>query len=114
MKRLKERFPGKIVRDDQKNKNVLNQLKKYLKVNSIVLIVSWISEGPRFRKKSGQHWQEFPTAEPDPTVTLRRRWPSQSLSGRRKCKWPEFHSVDHSLPQSDRGAMADWADLATE
>jgi O-6-methylguanine DNA methyltransferase len=31
MKRLKERFPGKIVRDDRRNKNVVNQLKKYLK-----------------------------------------------------------------------------------
>ncbi len=31
MKRLKERFPGKIVRNDQKNRRVLNQLKKYLK-----------------------------------------------------------------------------------
>ena len=31
MKRLKERFPGKIVRDDQKNRGVLNQLQKYLK-----------------------------------------------------------------------------------
>ena len=31
LKRLKERIPGKIIRDDRKNKNVLNQLKKYLK-----------------------------------------------------------------------------------
>jgi O-6-methylguanine DNA methyltransferase len=31
LKRLRERFPGKIVRNDQKNRNVLNQLKKYLK-----------------------------------------------------------------------------------
>src|SRR4030042_5817921 len=31
LKRLKERFPGKIVRDDRKNRNVVNQLKKYLK-----------------------------------------------------------------------------------
>ena len=30
LKRLKERYPGKIVRDDQKNRNVLKQLKKYL------------------------------------------------------------------------------------
>jgi O-6-methylguanine DNA methyltransferase len=29
-KRLKERFPGKIIRDDRKNRNVLDQLKKYL------------------------------------------------------------------------------------
>jgi O-6-methylguanine DNA methyltransferase len=28
--RLKEKFSGEIVRNDQKNKNVLNQLKKYL------------------------------------------------------------------------------------
>ncbi len=31
LKRLKERFPGKIIRDDRKNRGVLNQLKKYLK-----------------------------------------------------------------------------------
>ena len=31
LKRLKERFPGKMIRDDQKNREVLNQLKKYLK-----------------------------------------------------------------------------------
>lgn len=31
LSRLKERFPGKIVRNDQKNRNVLNQLKKYVK-----------------------------------------------------------------------------------
>ena len=31
LKRLKKRFPGEIIKDDRKNKNVLNQLKKYLK-----------------------------------------------------------------------------------
>lgn len=31
LKRLKDRFPGKIVRDDRKNKEVLSQLNKYLK-----------------------------------------------------------------------------------
>jgi O-6-methylguanine DNA methyltransferase len=31
LSRLKERFPGKIVRDHQKNKDFLGQLKKYLK-----------------------------------------------------------------------------------
>jgi len=31
LKRLKKRFTEEIIRDDQKNKNVLNQLKKYLK-----------------------------------------------------------------------------------
>ena len=31
LKRLKERFPGEIIRDDRKNKAVLSQLKKYLK-----------------------------------------------------------------------------------
>jgi len=31
LKRLKERFPGEIIRDDQKNRDILNQLKKYLK-----------------------------------------------------------------------------------
>jgi O-6-methylguanine DNA methyltransferase len=31
LKRLTKRFPGEIVRNDQKNRNVLNQLGKYLK-----------------------------------------------------------------------------------
>lgn len=31
LKRLRERFPGKIIRDDGKNKEALSQLKKYLK-----------------------------------------------------------------------------------
>jgi methylated-DNA-[protein]-cysteine S-methyltransferase len=31
LKRLKERFPGMIIRDDRKNKEVLSQLKEYLK-----------------------------------------------------------------------------------
>jgi methylated-DNA-[protein]-cysteine S-methyltransferase len=31
LKRLKEKFSGKTVRDDQKNKEVLSQLKRYLK-----------------------------------------------------------------------------------
>ena len=31
LKRLKERFHGKIIRDDRKNREVLSQLKKYLK-----------------------------------------------------------------------------------
>jgi O-6-methylguanine DNA methyltransferase len=31
LKRLKERFPGKIVRDDRKHRDILNQLRKYLK-----------------------------------------------------------------------------------
>jgi len=31
LSRLKERFPGKIIRDNRKNRNVVNQLKKYMK-----------------------------------------------------------------------------------
>jgi len=30
LKRLKERFPGEIIRDDRRNKEVLSQLEKYL------------------------------------------------------------------------------------
>ena len=33
LKRLRERFLGKIIKDDRKNRNVVNQLKKYLKGN---------------------------------------------------------------------------------
>src|SRR4030042_1287857 len=31
LRRLKERFPEKIIRDNRKNRNVVNQLKKYTK-----------------------------------------------------------------------------------
>jgi O-6-methylguanine DNA methyltransferase len=31
LKRLREHFPGKIIREDRKNKEVLSQLKRYLK-----------------------------------------------------------------------------------
>lgn len=31
LKRLKDKFPGELIKDDQKNKDVLNQLRKYLK-----------------------------------------------------------------------------------
>jgi O-6-methylguanine DNA methyltransferase len=31
LKRLKERFPGKTIKDDRKNKDALSQLEKYLK-----------------------------------------------------------------------------------
>ena len=31
LKRLRERFLGEIIKDDRKNRNVVNQLKKYLK-----------------------------------------------------------------------------------
>jgi len=31
LERLKERFPGRIVREDRRNENVVNQLKRYLK-----------------------------------------------------------------------------------
>jgi O-6-methylguanine DNA methyltransferase len=31
LRRLKERFPGKIIRDNRKNRNGVNQLKKYMK-----------------------------------------------------------------------------------
>ena len=31
LRRLKEKFPGKIIKDNRRNRNVLNQIKKYLK-----------------------------------------------------------------------------------
>ena len=33
LKRFKKRFPGEMVKDDRKNRNVVNQLKKYLRGN---------------------------------------------------------------------------------
>jgi O6-methylguanine-DNA--protein-cysteine methyltransferase len=31
LRRLRERFPGKTIRDNRRNRDALNQLKKYLK-----------------------------------------------------------------------------------
>jgi uncharacterized protein YeeX (DUF496 family) len=33
LRRLRERFPGKTIRDNRRNRDALNQLKKYLKGN---------------------------------------------------------------------------------
>jgi O-6-methylguanine DNA methyltransferase len=51
LKRLKERFPGKIVRDDRKNRDVLNQLKRYLKGDLHHFHCKLDFRGTRFQKK---------------------------------------------------------------
>jgi len=51
LKRLTKRFPGEIVRNDQKNKNVLNQLGKYLKGKLKRFDCKLDFEGTPFQKK---------------------------------------------------------------
>src|SRR3972149_5521233 len=51
MKRLKERFPGKMVRDNRKNSGVLKQLKKYLKGELQLFDCELDFRGTAFQKK---------------------------------------------------------------
>jgi len=51
LRRLKEKFPGKIIRDDRKNRNVLNQLKKYLKGELQCFDCKLDFKGTPFQKK---------------------------------------------------------------
>ena len=51
LKRLKERFIGKIIKDDRKNSNVVNQLKKYLKGNLKRFDCKLDLKGSPFQKK---------------------------------------------------------------
>jgi len=56
LKGLKERFPGKIVRDDRKNKKVLSQLKKYLRGQLKRFDCPLDFEGTPFEKRT---WSEL-------------------------------------------------------
>ena len=51
LSRLKERFPGKIVRDHQKNKDFLDQLRKYLKGELQLFDCELDFRGTAFQKK---------------------------------------------------------------
>jgi O-6-methylguanine DNA methyltransferase len=51
LKELRERFSGKIITDDQKNRNVLNQLKKYLKGGLQRFDCKLDFKGTQFQKK---------------------------------------------------------------
>jgi O-6-methylguanine DNA methyltransferase len=56
LKRLKERFHGKIIRNDRKNREVLTQLKKYLKGELQHFDCLWDIKGTPFEKKV---WSEL-------------------------------------------------------
>jgi len=56
LKRLKERFPGEIIRDDRKNKEALSQLKKYLKGHLKRFDCPLDFKGTSFQKKV---WSEL-------------------------------------------------------
>ena len=51
LKRLREKFSGKLIRDDQKNRNVLNQLRKYLKGDLKRFDCKLDLKGTSFQKK---------------------------------------------------------------
>jgi len=51
LKRLSNKFPGKLIRDDQKNRNVLNQLRKYLKGDLKQFDCKLDLKGTSFQKK---------------------------------------------------------------
>jgi len=51
LKRLKERFPGRIIRDHQKNKDFLDQLRKYLKGELQLFDCELDFRGTAFQKK---------------------------------------------------------------
>ena len=51
LKRLREKFSGKLIRDDQKNRNVLNQLRKYLKGDLKQFDCKLDLKGTSFQKK---------------------------------------------------------------
>jgi len=51
LKRLSGKFPGKLIRDDQKNRNVLEQLKKYLKGDLKRFDCKLDLKGTSFQKK---------------------------------------------------------------
>jgi len=48
---LRERFPGKIIRDNGKNRNVVNQLKKYMKGELQCFDCKLDFRGTSFQKK---------------------------------------------------------------
>jgi methylated-DNA-[protein]-cysteine S-methyltransferase len=51
LKKLSDKFPGKLIRDDQKNRNVLDQLKKYLKGDLKRFDCKLDLKGTSFQKK---------------------------------------------------------------
>ena len=53
--RLKERFPGKMIRDVRKNRNILNQLRKYLKGDLKRFDCKLNLKGTPFQKIVGWH-----------------------------------------------------------
>lgn len=63
LKRLKKRFPGEIIRDDQKNKEVLSQFKKYLKGELKRFDCKLDLKGTPFQKKVWSALAKIPYGE---------------------------------------------------
>jgi O-6-methylguanine DNA methyltransferase len=51
LERLREKFPGKVVRDDRQNRNVVSQLKKYLRGERKRFVCKLDFKGTPFQKK---------------------------------------------------------------
>ena len=63
LKRLKRRFPDEIIRDDQKNKEVMSQLKKYLKGELKRFGCKLDLKGTSFQKKVWSALAKIPYGE---------------------------------------------------
>ncbi len=63
LKRLSDKFPGKLIRDDQKNRNVLDQLKKYLKGDLKRFDCNLDLKGTSFQKKVWAALSRIPYAQ---------------------------------------------------
>ncbi len=51
LKRLRDRFLGPVIRDDQKNREILNQLKRYLRGENVYFDCKLDLRGTPFQKK---------------------------------------------------------------
>jgi methylated-DNA-[protein]-cysteine S-methyltransferase len=60
---LKSKFPGEIIRDDQKNRNVLDQLRKYLKGDLKQFDCKLDLKGTSFQKKVWTALSRIPYAQ---------------------------------------------------
>src|SRR4030042_4230545 len=60
LRRLKERFPGEIIRDDRRNKEILSQLEKYLNGERKRFDCSLDLRGTPFQRKVWSALAEIP------------------------------------------------------
>ncbi len=63
LRELRERFPGEIIRDDKRNKEVISQLKKYLKGELKRFDCPFDFKGTSFERKVWAELAKIPYAE---------------------------------------------------